>query len=195
MPNSTGYALACQLDKRLPADVDYMALRREEDAAACDLIGATPIWLPFPEAPHRGYHSVDALFTGVQRDDDIIDRVKPALSQLVEMEAPDVVFAPQAVGAHVDHVAVYRALSDCTLAVRLWNDFPYAIRHTSRPSPFAAEVAMCHHATITLDEREMRAKRSAVSGYASQLAFQFGSADLTETIGDAETFASKACFV
>ena len=30
----TGFALACQLDKGLPAEVDYMALRRAEDVRA-----------------------------------------------------------------------------------------------------------------------------------------------------------------
>ena len=52
--NPSGFALACQMDKGLSAEIDYMALRREEDAAACRVIGAVPAWLPFPEAPHRG---------------------------------------------------------------------------------------------------------------------------------------------
>ena len=34
VPHPAGFALACQLDKGLPADVDYLALRRAEDAAA-----------------------------------------------------------------------------------------------------------------------------------------------------------------
>ena len=34
VPEPSGFALACQLDKGLAPEVDYMALRRDEDAAA-----------------------------------------------------------------------------------------------------------------------------------------------------------------
>ena len=42
VPDPTGFALACQLDKGLGPEVDYMALRRAEDDAACAALGATP---------------------------------------------------------------------------------------------------------------------------------------------------------
>ncbi len=58
VPDPQGFALACQLDKGLDATVDYMALRRAEDVAACRALGlGDPIHIPLPEAPHRGYHS------------------------------------------------------------------------------------------------------------------------------------------
>ena len=38
----TGFALACQTDKGLPADADYMAIRRAEDAEACRRLEARP---------------------------------------------------------------------------------------------------------------------------------------------------------
>ena len=61
--NPPGFAPACQLDKGLTPDVDYMALRRDEDAAACARLGAEVRWLDALEAPHRGYGSaaVDRL--------------------------------------------------------------------------------------------------------------------------------------
>ncbi len=34
VPDPKGFALACQLDKGLGPEVDYMALRRDEDRAA-----------------------------------------------------------------------------------------------------------------------------------------------------------------
>ena len=57
VPDPTGFALACQLDKGLPADLDYMYLRRAENAAAMAVLGATPVALNLPAAPHRGYRS------------------------------------------------------------------------------------------------------------------------------------------
>ncbi|WP_207955961.1 PIG-L deacetylase family protein [Rubrobacter marinus] len=40
VPDPTGFALACQTDKGLPPEVDYMALRREEDREAARRLGA-----------------------------------------------------------------------------------------------------------------------------------------------------------
>ncbi|MEK8106267.1 PIG-L family deacetylase [Micromonospora sp. M12] len=69
VPEPSPFALACQLDKGLAADVDYMALRRAEDRAACALLGVEPVHLPLAEAPHRGYPDPAALFAGVRADD------------------------------------------------------------------------------------------------------------------------------
>ena len=56
VPDPQGFALACQLDKGLSAGIDYMALRRGEDARAAAELGiAPPRHMPFREAPHRGY--------------------------------------------------------------------------------------------------------------------------------------------
>jgi len=70
VPAPTGFALACQLDKGLPPDADYMAIRRAEDEAACAALGARALHLPLREAPHRGYHSATALFQPPHDGDD-----------------------------------------------------------------------------------------------------------------------------
>ncbi len=63
VPAPEGFALACQLDKGLGPEVDYMALRRGEDDRAARALGiAPPLHLPFREAPHRGYGSAPELF-------------------------------------------------------------------------------------------------------------------------------------
>ena len=72
-----GFALACQLDKGLGPEVDYMALRRAEDAQACGRIGATPIHLPMLEAPHRGYADAAELFRPPRCDDIVLGRAPP----------------------------------------------------------------------------------------------------------------------
>ena len=71
--NPAGFALACQLDKGLDASVDYMALRRAEDADACARLGVEPHWMALPEAPHRGYESAGALFGPVLPTDAALD--------------------------------------------------------------------------------------------------------------------------
>ena len=173
VPDPQGFALACQLDKGLPAGIDYMALRRGEDTAACTEIGAEPVWLPFVEAPHRGYHSASELFAGLHTDDEIVGTIAPAIAQLIDIVSPDEVLSPQAIGAHVDHVAVYLALRSCGRPHRLWADLPYSARSAPRPSPFADELIGHARETLALDQQELCAKADAVRLYKSQIGFQF----------------------
>ena len=177
VPSPTGFALACQLDKGLPADVDYMALRREEDAVACAALGARPLWLDFAEAPHRGYADTSALFAPPKPEDDALVPLCGMLGDLVAA-APDLILAPQAIGGHVDHVLVALALRLVLPAaappVLWWTDFPYAMRPGTHPAqPFADEMATLPERTVTGDAA---ARLAACSAYATQLGFQFGGA-------------------
>ena len=174
VPEPQGFALACQLDKGLAADIDYMALRRGEDTAACAHLGAEPLWLPFAEAPHRGYGSAAELFAGLLPADDIVGQIAPALVDVLAETAPDAILAPQAVGAHVDHVAVVQALAGCARKICWWTDYPYTVRPAPRPSPFAASLDAMEIERVDLGEPELAAKLDSVSAYRSQLGFQFG---------------------
>ncbi len=172
----TGFALACQTDKGLPPGADYMAIRRAEDAAACAALGVRPHWLDMPEAPHRGYGSAAALF-GPPRGDDAVAVPLAALLRGLLDAAPDLVLAPQAVGGHVDHVQLVRALRGILpagAAVLWWTDFPYAARPRSHPArPFAADMAALREAALAGDAA---ARLAACACYATQLGFQFGGA-------------------
>jgi LmbE family N-acetylglucosaminyl deacetylase len=107
----TGSALACQLDKGLGSEVDYMALRRREDQLAAERLGLEwPLHLGLREAPHRGYDSAEALFSGLRIDDAAPTAFAEALGRLLEHMAPDRVLCPLGIGAHVDHLAVIDAL-------------------------------------------------------------------------------------
>lgn len=165
----TGFALACQLDKGLGPEVDYMALRRAEDVVACAAIGAESIHLPFLEAPHRGYTSAAALFGGVHVCDPVTAPLTAALRDLIHAEQPDVVFGPMTIGGHVDHCIVRTAIESLGLQqLALWRDWPYADR---APEPMAGtiEVELCEH--------DRAAKIAGALAYRSQLGFQFGSGD------------------
>ena len=132
VPHPTGFALACQLDKGLPADVDYMQIRRDEDRAAATVLGVTDLrWLDFPEAPHRGYGSAPALFQDVLPGDDVWVPLAATFRDLVRELQPALVLAPQGLGDHVDHRQVIRAVLDTPLAMPLafYRDSPYAIRN------------------------------------------------------------------
>ena len=166
-----GFALACQLDKGLPADADYMALRRAEDEAACAELGARAVHLPFLEAPHRGYDSAAALFGGRRSGDDMVGRLAPALAALVAEIGPDLILGPLCLGDHVDHHVVRDALAAIGAApLLLWEDWPYADRpEVARP----ADAAL----TVPLTDRTRERRTAACAAYRSQLGFQFGGRD------------------
>jgi len=167
---ATGFALACQTDKGLAADVDYMALRRDEDAAALARLGVRGEHLGLLEAPHRGYDSPAALFAGRHDGDDVATAVADALAPC--LDGADLVLAPQSVGDHVDHqvvTAVVAALADPDRTA-WWRDTPYAVRHpdaTGAPGLAGTDV------TVAVDD-VLDAKAEAATAYVTQVGFQFG---------------------
>jgi LmbE family N-acetylglucosaminyl deacetylase len=166
VPDPTGFALSCQLDKGLSPDVDYLALRRAENAAAMRVLGATAVDLDLPEAPHRGYTSAPDLFAGVHAGDDVWREVADRLAGL----SADLWLAPQALGGHVDHLQVLRAAALLDRPVLWWRDSPYVLRQPDAvPGPGLpdglAPVELPQH-------REQRA--DACARYVTQLGFQFG---------------------
>ncbi|MDP9425395.1 MAG: PIG-L family deacetylase [Actinomycetota bacterium] len=177
VPGPAGFALACQTDKGLLPEVDYMALRREEDREAARHLGAgETVWLDLPEAPHRGYNSAPEMFAGVLKRDEAWRDVAGLLEELLQTHAPKVIFAPQALGDHADHLQVVRAVRELSITpnagVAWYRDAPYATRNPgSRPSPLLpsglSEGAVGIAATL-------EAKLDACASYKTQLGFQFG---------------------
>jgi LmbE family N-acetylglucosaminyl deacetylase len=170
--NPSPFALSTQLDKGLERDVDYMALRRAEDVAAVRRLGAQPVHLPLPEAPHRGYTSAADLFAGQRPDDDVDRPLADALAP--HLRGADLVLAPQAIGDHVDHrvtVAVVAALAGPDQPVLWWRDTPYALRRPDAP-PWR-EVLTGPERAVAIGSH-LVTKVSAAGCYTTQLGFQFG---------------------
>lgn len=178
VPGPRGFALACQLDKGLGAEVDYMALRRAEDVQAASELGlAGPVHVPLCEAPHRGYETAAALFGPVRPDDPVPDDLRSTVRDLVASHAPALVLAPQAIGGHVDHVQTVRALEGVPPPILWWRDFPYAARGLAPAEPFGARWRALPVWTAALDEAAQTAKVRAAAAYATQIGFQFGHLD------------------
>ena len=176
IPAPTGFALACQLDKGLAPGVDYLAIRRDEDAAFGRIVGVDRLdWLDLPEAPHRGYASAPELFAGVRPGDeawrDAADRLAPLIREL----DPAAVFAPMGVGDHVDHLHVIAALASIAgLAPKIawYRDLPYAAKNPAAlPSPDLPPGLV--PIAIPLDPADLAAKLDGSAAYATQVPFQF----------------------
>ena len=171
---ATGFALACQLDKGLAPDVDYMALRRREDRAATSVLGfSETLWLDLLEAPHRGYNSAPALFGDMHEEDSVRIPLAAALIEVAAQLDPDLVLAPQGLGNHVDHQQVTAAATECFRPERMafYRDTPYAIRQpNARPlASLRASEPRVVGIAAALDR-----KIAAAQAYTSQVGFQFG---------------------
>lgn len=168
VPRPRGFALDCQTSKGIAPDVDYMALRREEDQAAAAHLGiADVVHLGLPEAPHRGYASAPELFAGVRADDDAALAVAALLEPLIRSLAPERILAPLGLGGHVDHLVTIAALGRTRVPVHRWRDAPYVLR-----AP--AVVRGDQEYAVAAGPAQLRRKLDACAAYASQLGFQFG---------------------
>ena len=162
-----GFALACQLDKGLGPEVDYMALRRAEDAEACAALGAEAVHLPLLEAPHRGYEEAAALFGERLASDSTVDDLEPLLRPWIEQA--DLVLGPLGIGDHVDHHAVRDVVDALRPGALRWEDWPYADRSVPNLQSFRMR--------IELDAELVASRIAACACYASQIGFQFGSVE------------------
>ena len=172
---ATGFALACQLDKGLPPDADYMALRRTEDRDAAAILGIHDArWLGLPEAPHRGYGSAPALFGPALATDRIRHELAPLIATLLADLRPNLVLAPQGLGNHVDHRQMIQALLQVVghAPVAFYRDTPYAIRNPGAVPPQALPNQPQHVVPINAG---IARKLAASCAYRSQVGFQFGS--------------------
>lgn len=180
--NPKNFALRCQTDKGFSADADYMKLRRAEDCRAAKILGAgETLHLNFLEAPHRGYESAPALFAGVKAGDEVWQSIAEHLDLLNEIHQPEVIFAPQGLGNHADHLQIIRATRQ-TFPIEkiLWyRDAPYAIR---QPNAAPSDLLPADLSEIHYDIKPCLGRKiSACAAYQSQLGFQFGGAGKLKT--------------
>ena len=188
--NPTGFALACQLDKGLTAEVDYMALRRAEDREACRLLDVEPIYLDYREAPHRGYVSAPDLFAGTHDDDPFDAQVLSGdIALLLINGAYTEVLYPYGAGNHVDHLQVIAAVDPLrvrfpAIRFRQYYDMPYARKFRERYPEMGTTVP-----GVVLDDTALQAKLTACAAYTTQVGFQFGdTAQMVTVLGDEEYF-------
>ena len=202
VPEPRDFALACQTDKGYGPEVDYMALRRAEDEAACAIIGAGVEHWGFAEAPHRGYETAAALFEGVregEEEEGVVGGIAERLREALRQNPTATVCYPCGAGGHVDHLLVIRAVEavwgrgDVLQTTGLqdptprpfyqYYDQPYVARHPERYPELASAKTVGTLTNVTsapacLDyglraNRHLGAKLAACAAYASQVGYQF----------------------
>ena len=161
------------------AEVDYMALRRAEDAEACAPPRA-PARSGCPSAKRRTAATPIRRRAVRPRCARTTPRTRPRRARwnrLLARPAPDLLLAPQAIGGHVDHVqrrarpAPAAATGPARAVVA---DFPYLARGAHAPSATLRDARWPCCRSSAADPAMRRRKRHACAAYATQLGFQFG---------------------
>ncbi len=179
VPDPSPFSVACRVDKGLPADCDYLSLRRTEDRGAAAHLGAIAWHAGLREAPDRGYPDPASLFGPLRPGDDgLVDEIVDAVGD--RTASADLVIGPVGLGGHVDHRLVVEALDrlgEPGGAQLRWLDEPYRSR-SHRPPPDPPDGWGWWHRTP--EAASVRAHVAAGLAYASQLGLHLGGADAAE---------------
>lgn len=149
--------------------------RRAEEAAASAILGTTDEYLPFHDAIYRRdyYDSQEKLFAATDpREASLPAEIVSALGLSDEAKGDTRIYAPLAVGFHVDHQTTYLAakqLAGAGWEVWLYEDVPYALLAGSRQrrlDVIGDEVAAGPSVDIT---DAWSAKLNAIMCFPSQL--------------------------
>lgn len=177
-PEPTPFA-AAHAHEHIP-DAEYVALRRSEDRAALERLGARCLHWEYPDCIYRTNAGGEALYVD---EEAIFGEVHPCergvlvgalavrLQALCEQLRPSTLYAPLGVGHHVDHHLVQwaaRRLTPRGWTLRFYEDYPYV----EMPGSLEAALALGGRWAPEfepLTETALQAKIEAVLCYGSQI--------------------------
>jgi len=175
----TDFALAMHEQWGMDA-AGVIAGRRAEEAAASAILGTRDLFLPFRDAIYRGarYTSDELLFSAPSEDEaDLPAQVTAAAGLSGSADGSVRVYAPLAIGFHVDHQHVFRAglqLAEAGWDVWFYEDLPYSLIAGARERRTAAIGSQVRPGTLVDVESVWTEKMDAIMAYPSQLATIFG---------------------
>jgi LmbE family N-acetylglucosaminyl deacetylase len=183
---------------------NMVPVRQAEDRAAIGLLGADLRHLAFNDAIYRGrpaqgewfYTNGTKLFGEIHPADlSLAGTIAEAILELVpQTDETPVIYAPLAVGHHVDHQLVYEAAGQLTRMGRtvvFYEDYPYvdpAYPYSQAPvgddKPYSLQATLAAKQAAhlqpqlrPLSETDLTAKINSVRAYTSQLDMLFGGED------------------
>ena len=182
----TDFALSCQLDKGLPAEVDYMAIRRKEDMEWSKRIGADALHGTFAEAPNRGYRNVEELFGPLLEADKLEDVLREWFADITNYLKPRAILCPIGVGNHVDHVWV-RKVAEASFygefPLFFFKDQPYSSKlNCLRIEDYSNASRIWKESTVPLCRSSLFRAQFAAEAYQTQISFQFGNVEKMKTM-------------
>ena len=182
-PSSEKYSTFADQNHRAwgMSGVEAIKMRRGEDRAACEMLGAQPRHFDWLDAIYRYdpktgkplVNNNDELFSRPP-EQSLMDEISARLTTEIPTEAH--VVGPISLGNHIDHRAVTQAMEAYPDPVNYYADYPYILEHFDHPTIIE------NHFTkqpITLSHAALKAWQNAVLCYASQLSGFWRDADET----------------
>lgn len=180
---------ARSIHARPGAGADPVAQRVAEEHQALAILGAQPRPGDYLDCIYRReaaggrwlYDREEALFGPVDgADDELTDELAAAFAALAPAGGQCVIYAPLAIGNHVDHQVVQRAaarLGKAGYTVLYYEDYPYVVRDPTGLAGAlrqAAPRAGWLPQPVPLSLQDLERKIDAVTAYASQIGVLFG---------------------
>ncbi len=157
---------------------ETVRLRREEDMRAASIVGAKAVHFDFLDCIYRRNPDGEWLYPlGVfvpphPADADLPDQMAAALAS--RLQPDDVVVCPLAIGRHVDHALVRKAVEGLGRPGLFLADIPYFLKH---PEELEESARGMEAETRQMSEAGVSAWQEGVAAYQSQLSTLFEPAD------------------
>lgn len=182
---------AQSLHSRWELVLNATAARRAEDIEACRILGADYLHWSVPDCIYRFDAATGAAY--YLSDDDIFGNVHPGemglveqlVAQLRQLPPAKRIFAPLAIGNHVDHQLARTAVEHVFgNEVIYYEDYPYAQEPGAVESVLPVGQRGWEAEVVVLSETAVHAKFDAIAAFKSQLSTFFTDrADLEQQVG------------
>ncbi len=161
------------------------ALRRAEDAAACQALAAGVRHGALPDCIYRRLPGSQQPV--IRERDDLFRAFPEGESYLVEqiadwiragLQTGDNLISPMALGGHVDHRLVRAAAESLSCPLLYYADYPYAVSDPLSNADLRGETAAYRPALVQgLSPQAVTDWQDAIAAYASQISSFWGSLD------------------
>ena len=172
-PSSEKYSTFADQNHRAwgMSGVEAIKMRRGEDRAACEMLGAQPRHFDWQDAIYRYdpktgeplVNNNDELFSRPP-EQSLLDEIRAMLVK--EISSHVHVVGPIGLGNHIDHCVVTQAMGAFPHSKNFYADYPYILEHFDHP---AITTNLYAKQPTTLSMEALKAWQEAVLCYASQL--------------------------
>lgn len=155
---------------------EAVRLRRAEDDQAASIVGAKTVHFDFLDCIYRRgvdgnwLYPLEVFVPPLPEEADLPAQIAAAIS--ARLQPDDVLVGQFAIGRHVDHVTVRRAVERLNLPIWYDADIPYLFNN---PSELAPNTAGMREAPQAVTESGLEAWLEGISAYQSQLSSLFES--------------------
>ena len=169
------FAQALHKQWGISAAAEVITARRAEDVSAAAIVGAKTVHFDFLDCIYRRGKNGDWLYADVfvpPHEDEVDLPARIAESISARLSPDDKLVCQLALGSHLDHVTVRRAVELLGLPILYDVDIPYLFNF---PQEFTPKTAGMKGNVQTVSETGLGLWQDAIAAYASQMGMLFES--------------------